>query len=65
MKGRKRRKEERKKGRKEGRERERREGAREERRKKRKKDMVHIYNRILLSHNKGQNNAICSNMDGT
>ena len=30
-----------------------------------KKIMVHIYNGILLSHKKGQNNAICSNMDGT
>ena len=28
------------------------------------KDVVHIYNGILLSHNKEQNNAICSNMDG-
>ena len=28
-------------------------------------DKVHIYNGILLSHRKGQNNAICSNMDGT
>ena len=27
--------------------------------------MVHIYNGILLSHKKGQNNAICSNMDET
>ena len=26
--------------------------------------MVHIYNVILLSHKKQQNNAICSNMDG-
>ena len=26
--------------------------------------MVHIYNRILLSHKNEQNNAICSNMDG-
>ena len=24
--------------------------------------MVHIYNGILVSHKKGQNNAICSNM---
>ena len=24
-----------------------------------------IYNRLLLSHKKEQNNAICSNMDGT
>ena len=29
-----------------------------------KEDVVHIYNGILLSHKKGQNNAICSNMDG-
>ena len=29
-----------------------------------KKDVVHIYNGILLSHKKEQNNAICSNMDG-
>ena len=28
------------------------------------KDMVHIYNGILLSHKKEWNNAICSNMDG-
>ena len=27
------------------------------------KDVVHIYNGILLSHKKEQNNAICSNMD--
>ena len=27
-------------------------------------DMVHMYNVILLSHKKEQNNAICSNMDG-
>ena len=26
--------------------------------------VVHIYNKILLSHKKEQNNAICSNMDG-
>ena len=26
--------------------------------------MVHIYNGILLSHKKEQNNAICSNMNG-
>ena len=26
--------------------------------------MVHIYNGILLSHKKEQNNAICSNMGG-
>ena len=25
--------------------------------------MVHIYNGILLSHKKEQNNALCSNMD--
>ena len=30
-----------------------------------KEDVVHIYNGILLSHKKEQNNAICSNMDGT
>ena len=29
-----------------------------------KEDVVHIYNRILLSHKKKRNNAICSNMDG-
>ena len=28
-------------------------------------DVVHIYNGILLSHKKEQNNAICSNMDAT
>ena len=28
-----------------------------------KEDVVHIYNGILLSHKKEQNNAICSNMD--
>ena len=27
--------------------------------------MVHIYNKILLSHKKGQNNAICSNTAAT
>ena len=27
--------------------------------------MVHIYSGILLSHKKDQNNAICSNKDGT
>ena len=27
--------------------------------------MVHIHSRILLSHAKKQNNAICSNMDAT
>ena len=29
------------------------------------KDMVHIYNGILLSHKKEWNNVICSNMDAT
>ena len=29
-----------------------------------KEDVVHIYNGILLSHKKEQNNAICSDMDG-
>ena len=29
-----------------------------------KKDVVHIYNKILLGHKEEQNNAICSNMDG-
>ena len=29
-----------------------------------KEDVVHVYNGILLSHEKEQNNAICSNMDG-
>ena len=29
-----------------------------------KEDVVHIYNGILLSHRKEQNNAICCNMDG-
>ena len=29
-----------------------------------KEDVVHIYNGILLSHKREQNNAICSNMDG-
>ena len=28
-----------------------------------KEDVVHIYNGLLLSHKKEQNNAICSNMD--
>ena len=28
-----------------------------------KENVVHIYNGILLSHKKEQNNAICSNMD--
>ena len=30
-----------------------------------KEDVVPIYNGILLSHKKEQNNAICSNMDAT
>ena len=30
-----------------------------------KKDVVHIYNGILLSHKKEQNNVICSNVDAT
>ena len=29
-----------------------------------KEDVVHIYNRILLSHKKEWNNAICTNMTG-
>ena len=29
-----------------------------------KEDVVHIYSGILLSYEKEQNNAICSNMDG-
>ena len=29
-----------------------------------KEDVVHIHSRILLSHKKEWNNAICSNMDG-
>ena len=29
-----------------------------------KEDVVHIYNGILFSHKKQQNNAICSNMYG-
>ena len=29
------------------------------------KDVVHMYNEILLSHKKEQNNAICRNMDGS
>ena len=29
-----------------------------------KEDVVYLYNGILLSHKKEQNNAICSNMDG-
>ena len=28
------------------------------------KDVVHIHNGILLSHEKERNNGICSNMDG-
>ena len=28
------------------------------------KDVLHIYNGIILGHKKEQNNAICSNMDG-
>ena len=28
------------------------------------KDVVHIYNGILISHNEVGNIAICSNMDG-
>ena len=28
-------------------------------------DLVHIYNGMLLSHNKERNNTICSNMDAT
>ena len=27
------------------------------------KDVAHIYNGVLLSHRKEENNAICSNMD--
>ena len=30
-----------------------------------KEDVIHIYNGILLSHKKEQNNAICSNMYAT
>ena len=30
-----------------------------------KEGVVHIYNGILLSHKKEQNNTICSNMDAT
>ena len=30
-----------------------------------KEDVLHIYNGILLSHEKEQNNVICSNMDAT
>ena len=29
-----------------------------------REDVIHIYSRILLSHQKEQNNAICSDMDG-
>ena len=29
-----------------------------------KEYVVHIYNEIVLSHEKEQNNSICSNMDG-
>ena len=29
-----------------------------------KEDVAYLYNGILLSHKKEQNNAICSNMDG-
>ena len=28
------------------------------------KDVVHIYDGIVLSHKKEQSNVICSNMDG-
>ena len=27
------------------------------------KDIVHVYNGVLLRHKKEQNNGICSNMD--
>ena len=30
-----------------------------------KEDVVHMYNGVLLSHEKEQNNAICGNMDAT
>ena len=30
-----------------------------------KEDVVHIYNGILLTHEKEGNNAICSNMNGS
>ena len=30
-----------------------------------KEYVVHIYNGLLLSHKKEQDNAICSNMNGT
>ena len=29
-----------------------------------REDVVHMYNRILLSYKKAWNNAICSNMNG-
>ena len=29
-----------------------------------KEDVVRVYNGILLSHKKEQNNTICNNMDG-
>ena len=29
------------------------------------KEDVHIYNEIMLGHKREQNNAICSNMDGS
>ena len=29
-----------------------------------KEDVVDVYNGILLSHEKEQGNAVCSNMDG-
>ena len=29
-----------------------------------KRDTVHIYNGLLVSHKEEQNNAICTNMDG-
>ena len=28
------------------------------------KDVEHTFNKVLISHRKGQNNVICSNMDG-
>ena len=30
-----------------------------------KENVVHLYNGIVLSHKKEQNNAFCSNMDAT
>ena len=33
--------------------------------KKKKKDVVYIQSGIVLNHQKEQNNATCSNMDGT